>query len=263
MMEVKAEFQTGVALVAKAFHIIDMFQLDCPTWTQAELVRATGLNRSTINRLVRFLADRGYLVQVADTGRYSLGLAAIELGNRAHFSFDLRITCQPRLAALAVNINETIILSAFDPTSMMAICIDQIEGRHQGLRVFERVGTRFPLHAGAAPKAMLAFVPKDVQDACLSRKLERLTDHTVVDPHKLRLEIAESRERGYAISWEETFEGTTGLGAPILGPGGSVVGSVGVTLPLQRAKPGVLETISKFLLQCTNEINRDLAGDRA
>ncbi len=259
-MEVKTDSQTGVALVAKAFQILDLFQLDAPSWSQAELIKTTGLNRSTVNRLVRFLATQGYLIHNTTTSRYSLGLAAIELGNRAHANFDLRSTCRPHMEALSAKINETIILCAYDPTSLTGICIDQIEGRHQGLRVFERVGTKFPLHAGAAPKAILAFLPDDVANNALDRKLEQLASGTILNPAILRTEILENRIRGFAVSRQETIEGTTGLASPIFGPQGSVIGSIGVSIPVPRESPETMTMISEQLMQCTNAISHSLVG---
>ncbi|MGJ8530161.1 IclR family transcriptional regulator [Maritalea sp.] len=260
-MEVKADSQTGVALVAKAFQILDLFQLHAPSWSQAELIKTTGLNRSTVNRLVRFLASQGYLIHNGATSRYSLGLAAIELGNRAHANFDLRSTCQPHMEALSAQINETIILCAYDPTGLTGICIDQIEGRHQGLRVFERVGTKFPLHAGAAPKAILAFLPDDVANSAIDRKLEQLASGTIVSASVLRREILETREQGFAVSRQETIEGTTGLAAPIFGPQGSVIGSVGVSIPVPRESPETMALISSQLMGCTKAITKTLAGE--
>lgn len=260
-MEVKTESQAGVALVAKAFQILDLFQIETPSWTQADLIRETGLNRSTINRLVRFMYSEGYLTRNRETGRYSLGLAAIELGNRAHGSFDLNATCRPHMEILSNTISETIILCAYDTTSQKCICIDQIEGRHKGLRVFETVGTRFPLHAGAAPKAVLAYLPLELVDAALDRDLEQLASGTIVDAKTLRAEILQTQRDRYAVSRQETIEGTTGFAAPIFGPRGSVVGSVGVSIPGTRETPQAIEKISTALLECTSQITKSLAGE--
>ena len=44
---------SGVGLLNKAFQVLDQFTPENPVWTQAELGRATGVSKSTINRLVR------------------------------------------------------------------------------------------------------------------------------------------------------------------------------------------------------------------
>ena len=262
-MQVKEKSQAGVALVAKAFQILEMFQTDRPAWTQAELVRATDLNRSTVNRLVRFLVGRGYLNQISGTGQYTLGLALIELGKRASAGFDLKRICHPAMNQLAKSLGETVVLSAFDPSRCVAICVDQIEGQHEGLRVFERIGSTFPLHAGAAPRAILAFLSDEQQAECLSAELTIFTEKTVVDIDRIKQQIEETRSRGYAISWEETFEGTVGLAAPILGIQNVVVGSLAVALPIFRAKPGVLESFAMKLMAATAQITTELKGTTA
>ena len=77
--------QAGVGLLKKTFQILDLFIEEHPSWTQAELVRETGLSRSTLGRLVRFLCARGYLLE--QRGRYTLGFAAVDLGRRAQLQF--------------------------------------------------------------------------------------------------------------------------------------------------------------------------------
>src|SRR4029077_11602411 len=46
----------GVGLLVKAFQILDLFGDERVIWTQSELARETGLARSTLSRLVRFLS---------------------------------------------------------------------------------------------------------------------------------------------------------------------------------------------------------------
>ena len=262
MTDVKNESQTGVALVAKAFQILDAFQADAPLWSQADMVRATGLNRSTVNRLMRYLAASGYLIQNGATGRYSLGIAAIDLGNRANASLDLRSLCKPTMASLASQCGETVVLSMFDPVGMQAMCVDQIEGSHRGLRVFEEIGSSFPLHAGAAPKAILCFLPKEDQDRILSGPLEKFTEHTLCTPEQVRHDIAETLRRGYAVSSEETFEGTIGIAAPVLGPSSRVIASIAVALPMLRSTPDRIEEIAAMVQAAARKISSILNGEQ-
>ena len=259
-MKVKAENQAGVALVAKALTILDMFQTSNPTWTQAELVQATDLNRSTVNRLVGFLTSKGYLAQIEHTGRYCLGLAAIDLGNRANLSFDLRSVCRTVMTRLATELNETIVLTALDRANLSSICIDQIEGKHEGLRVFERIGAAFPLHAGAAPKAILANLPEETRKIYLSGDLERYTEKTLVDPDSLEADISMTRKRGFALSWQETYLGTAGVAAPILGSDECAMASIAVAMPIHRANPETLQSIGSVLCEATRDLTQQIRG---
>jgi DNA-binding IclR family transcriptional regulator len=254
MNEVKPKPYAGVALLAKTFQMLDLFQIESPTWTQVDLVRATGLNRSTVNRLVRYLVSTGYLVQLASSGKYSLGLAAIDLGHRANASFDFRSLCQPALEKLAAMIDETIILTSYDRANNTSVCVDQIARKHGALRVFERVGSTFPLHAGAAPKAILANLPEPDREAIIAGTLKKYTKNTMIDIEELKADIGATIDRGYSLSWEETYEGIAGIGAPVMGPDKLPLGSIAVALPIQRVESGTIEYIGTTLLKVTNSI---------
>ncbi len=244
----------GVGLLAKAFAILDLFQPDQPTWSQSEIVRSSGLNRSTVSRLVRYLNDTGYLIQYEQTGRYALGLAAVNLGRRAVSSFDLRTLGQPAMEELSRATGETIILTELSRSERLVTCVNQIEGRHGGLRVFERVGATFPLHAGAAPKAILACLPEAQRETYLAGKLESVTEKTPTDPALIRADLELTVSRGYAISTEETYPGVAGVGAAFHGPDGSPVGSIAIAAPMQRISSAKLDEYGKMLVASTRRI---------
>lgn len=255
--------RAGVGLLSKAFQILDLFQPESPAWSQAELVRATGLNRSTMNRLVRYLSECGYLALIEQTGRYSLGPAAIDLGRRAAASFDLREICQPVLERLAAETEETIILTAHNEADDTVVCVDQIESRRGGLRVFQQIGTTLPLHAGASPKAVLAALPEEDRDRYVSKSLDALTAHTIVNEIALRTDMERTIDRGFAISREETYEGVVGIGAAFTGPNGRPLGSVAIAGPMQRISQEQIDRYGELLLAAAAEIEGRVRGQSA
>ena len=259
--KVKERVQSGVGLLEKAFQILDLFQPDMPSWTQADIVRATGLNRSTANRLVRYLASKGYLVQSGATGQFRLGLASVDLGRRANASFDLHGICRPVLERLWRETEESVLLTALDEFNYKVVCVDQIESRRDGILVFSRIGATFPLHAGAAPKAVLAALPEDVQEAYISGDLEKISEYTLVDPDELRADMKRTRERGYSVSFQETYSGTAGIGAAFSGPDGKPMGSVAIALPIQRIDDELVLQFGKLLIEAVTEISALLKGD--
>ena len=159
----------GVGLVQKTLQILDLFQLETPNWSQSEITQLTGMPKSTVNRLVKFLSDRGYLTLLEGRNRYSLGPASIDLGRRASALFDFRGICQPMLEKLSRETSETVMLTSLIGSGNAVRCSDQIESTHEGLRVFEQIGSIFPLHAGASPKAVLAFLPIKDRERYLAR----------------------------------------------------------------------------------------------
>ncbi|WP_419901787.1 IclR family transcriptional regulator [Kiloniella sp.] len=257
-MDVNNQSQAGVGLLAKAFQLLDLFQIDQPNWSQAELIEQTGMSRSTASRLVRYMVDKGYLALMPGTGRYSLGVAAINLGERAKAGFDLKGYCQPAMEALSQITSETIVLTAYDPVNKVAICIDQIESAKGGLRVFEKIGATFPLHAGAAPRAILALLPENEQQAYLEGKLEKFTPNTLTTPKEIREDLQKIKSKGFCHSQEETYLGAAGMAAAFWGGGGYPLGSIAIAYPLQNMDEADQVRIGDEMAKIANELSATL-----
>lgn len=248
----------GVGLVQKTLQILDLFQPGAPSWTQAEIAQSTGMPKSTVNRLVRFLTDRAYLGEVPGRKLYTLGPAAIDLGHRAAAMFDLRGVCRAVLEQLARDTGETVILTSLNPAGTEVRCVDQIESTHEGLRVFEQIGSVFPLHAGASPKAVLAVMVPDAQDRYLAQDLVMRSAGTPVDKDALRRDLVETAARGYAVSHGETYPGVVGIAAAFFWTDGRPAGSLAVALPSHRAVPDVVEQAGRLLKAACVEVTGNL-----
>jgi DNA-binding IclR family transcriptional regulator len=237
---------SGVGLLQKAFQLLDLFTDERPAWTQAELARETGLARSTLSRLVRFMARRGFLIE--QYGRYRLGFAAIDLGRRAQRLFNLAELCHDLLEELARATSETVILTGYDEAGSRVICLAQIPSRQGGLRVYENIGTAYPLHSGATAKAVLAFLPDRQIEAVLAGHLSPVNPAARVDREALRAQLADIRACGLVITHEETYPGVTGLAVPLLTPRGQPLGSIGLAGPMQRMTAEAIETGTRQIL---------------
>ena len=235
----------GVGLLVKAFQVLDLYSREQPSWTQAELQRATGLSRSTLSRLVRFLHGRGYLAFVERTGRYSLGFAAVDLGRRAGRASNLVELCAPILERIAETTGETVMLTTYDARRGQAICLEQIPSVQEGLKVYERIGAAFPLYRGASPKAILAFLaPAEIESALAVMQ----RDAPDIDVARLRRDLRSIRASGLATSLEETYPGVAGFAVPVLAQGNVPLGSIAVAAPIIRMNPAVRARIGRILL---------------
>ena len=68
-----------VASVERAFAVLDALSDGAELGTN-EIARRTGINVSTVSRLLATLASARFVEHVQDTGRYRLSLRLIELG---------------------------------------------------------------------------------------------------------------------------------------------------------------------------------------
>lgn len=91
------------------------------------------------------------------------------------------------------------------------------------------------LHSTATGKAILGFLPRDRVHRILDNHgLPRQTENTLTNRDALFDELDKIREQGYAFNDEEEVEGLRAVGAPILGPGDEVLGSISVSGPTSR-----------------------------
>jgi DNA-binding IclR family transcriptional regulator len=127
--------------------------------------------------------------------------------------------------------------------------------------VVSQVGSRLPLHATGVGKILLAAAPPDVVEQVL-RSLTRITRHTLVEPARMRRELAEVRRRRYARTSEEMSPGAASLAVPVQveRPGGPVVvAALGVVVPPHRRD---LPRLVPVLEVAARGIGRELARAR-
>ena len=87
-----------VAAVSRALAVLDALAAGGELGTN-ELARRTGVNASTVSRLLATLSAGRYVEQ-APSGRYRLGVRLVQLGNTVVDRLDLRELAQPGLRAL-------------------------------------------------------------------------------------------------------------------------------------------------------------------
>jgi len=133
-----------VAAVTRALAVLDALADGEAELGTNELARRTGINASTVSRLLATLAGAGLVERVAGTGRYRLGLRLVQLGNAALERLDLRAIARPHLRELVAITDETATLSA--PGERNAVTIDFVQSP-SSVQSVARVGRPSVAHA--------------------------------------------------------------------------------------------------------------------
>jgi len=230
----------------RTFSILELFDEQTPEWTATEAARALGLPVPTAHRILSALANRGYVDQHRETKRFRLGVAALQLGERARAVVDLRSVALPALRSLSHDTGETSLLTVLTPRQDRGVCLERVE-TSQPLRLSVTPGRRLPLHAGASQKALMAYMDADAAERVLAGPLERLCRDTITDSGRLRDEMSRIRDRGWASSFEETNVGVWGLAVPIVDDRGLIVCAVGIAGPSVRlAQDRIAELVGRI-----------------
>lgn len=220
-------------VLERTFAILDVFDEEHPEWSTTDIARSLGLPIPTVHRILTALKRRGYVSQHDETKRFRLGVAALQLGDRARAVVDLRSVAMPELRSLSRDTGETALLTVLTPRQDRGVCLERVETAHP-LRLSVTTGRQLPLHAGASQKVLLAYLGDEEVEAVISGGLEHLCRATITDPRLLRDELATIRRRGWASSFEETNVGVWGVAVPVLNAHGEVVCAVGIAGPNAR-----------------------------
>jgi len=247
----------GRSVTSRALAILDAFGAATPRLTLSEIAERSGTPLTTAHRLLGELTDWGALTRRSD-GRYEIGRKLWDLGLLAPVQLELRQVAAPFLSDVHTTIRDTVHLAVRD--GLAALYVERISGR-ESVPVVSQVGTRLPLHATGVGKVLLATAPHDVVEQAL-RSLPRLTRHTLVDPGRMRRELAEVRRRRYARTNEEMSPGAASLAVPVQverRSGPAVVAALGIVVPPHRRD---LLRLVPVLEVAARGIGRELARTR-
>jgi IclR family transcriptional regulator, acetate operon repressor len=198
-----------LSTVEKAFHVLGVVAEQQPIGVAA-LTRATGLDKSAVQRIVATLEHVGWLQPATRSTGWELAPEALVVGRRAASGFVTR--ARPHLEALAADTHETVALWVLDGDRF--VCVDAIES-HQQLRVVIAAGM---VVAVTDAVEFLAFVGDERRHGLGGA----LADATV----------AEIVARGYYLVADA--EGTHAVGVPVRDGEGEAVGAVTVVAPVSR-----------------------------
>lgn len=217
----------------------------------SSLARAAGLPRATALRMIQTLEQEGFLTRVPGDDRVLLGPGLLQLARSADERFLLREVARPVLEDLVAAVRETVTVSVVGVDGGLDL-VAQVDAP-QLLRPRSWLDQRFPLHASASGKLLLASYDEDRLARFFTAPLARFTASTITDETTLRTELERVRRRRWAVTRDEDEEGLTGIGAMVLGPGGAsggreLVGVVCVSGPTQRLdQQGQAEVVDELL----------------
>ena len=224
-----------------------------------EIATELGVHKSTAFRLVATLESHDMVEQNEERGKYRLGVGVLRLAGATTARLDVVQEARPICRKLAADSGETVNIAVLSDRS--ALYLDQVAGQ-SALQSHNWVGQHIPLHATSNGKVLLSELSADEVDNRLPR-LTSYTTHTVTTRAKLRRELVEVREQGYAVAVDELEIGLTAIAAPIRNAHGDVIASLSVSGPTFRlAEPRVKELVP-VVLDSADEVSRRLGHGSA
>jgi DNA-binding IclR family transcriptional regulator len=243
--------------VRRALSIISAFTFADPVLGVSELARRLELPKTTVHRLLATLVSEGF-VERTTGGRYRLSLRLYEIGQQAVQSNRIRQVGHGPLERLRNETGETAHLAVLSGVDVLYV--DRFESP-QLVKLFSRLGRRNAAHATSSGKCLLAFGSLADVKTVIAGGLPRLAPRTVTTSAALGRALAETRQKGYAVSVHESVQDIVSVGAPIFDRLGSCVAAVSVAGPILRLPPDHLDPTIRLVLRCAADISKGLSTD--
>lgn len=239
--------------VSKAFLLLSrLVAVGRPCGVQ-RLAADTGLNPSTVHRLLQTLVAERLASYDRDSRLYSVGGECIRLANATLSGRSLVGRIRPLVRDVATRLEETCAFHLYEP-STETMTVSVVEHGPHPLGYGYDVGQSGGIHAGASGRAILAFLPARHIEEVLQRPLERFTEATFVNPVRLRAELGRVVKAGFAVSHGERGPHGCGVAVPVISPAGRVVGSLGLSIPKFRFRDASAPRIGKVLKEGAREL---------
>jgi len=242
-----------VRALTRGLTVLSCFTPEAPRHSLLDLSRQVEVPKATLYRLLGTLCAAEFLEQDLDGG-YSLGIRAFEVGSAYLTKLDFPHSAHRALEELAATCKETASLGVLSKGEVVYVGIERAQ-REIGIQ--SQVGTRHPAHCTALGKVLLADLADDqvlqILEGC---EMSALTEHTITSPAAFLAELAQVRQRGYAIDNEERSYGVKCIAAPIRDAHGRVIGAISVSGPAFRVSAETLPALIGAVTAAAASISR-------
>jgi DNA-binding IclR family transcriptional regulator len=241
--------------VDRALAVLEAFSARRPQLGVNELARILETTPSTMSRLLAALENRGYLQQDQETGRFRLGIRALELGYRFADTSELLIRAAPHVDALAQQLKLRVDLFGLDDGQLVRYLSASFPPAQTLVG-----GWRFYPYGSAAGRVLLA-----------ARSAEGLAGLLAESPPPagpgetaaqaaaaLRSDLETTRQRGFAADDGAAGAGKRSLSVPVRDATGAVAAALSVTGPASRLSEEEVPTILEVLFDRAFEFSKSL-----
>lgn len=246
----------GVQAVDRALLLLRLVGEEKGPVSLQTLCARSGLNRTTVWRLLTCLEKNHFLARNPVSKEYDFGYAVSHLcalSQRRNAPL-IRLVL-PEMEQLMEQFQESVLLSVPCPGGTITICQRDPQ---RSVRLKDYVNQVTPLWGTSTGKVLLAHFPPKQLESFLLQPLSAFTRDTITDPELLRREVIQVSRAGYATVEGEWSGEENGISAPILSCG-EPVAVLGLGGPRARLTAQIMKQIAPVLCAACRRIEKLLA----
>lgn len=202
-----------VRQAANVVELLEFFAAHGEPATLAEIADSLGWPRSSTFNIVGTLAEKGYFYEPRQRGGYFPSPRWQSVIHAIQEQDPLPAALIDLVDEISRNTGETTALGC--ASGLSVIFLHVCESR-QPIRYFAEAGTRVPIHASSAGRAILGqMTPKEREQIYRKLVFEKYSDSTPMGIAQIEQELRASSERGYHQSNSEFIADLAGVSFPI------------------------------------------------
>ena len=222
-----------ITSVVRALKILECFMDFSKEWTTKSLSSYLGLPTTTVYRQLSTLTELGYLQQDPLRKSYAIGHKLLLLSSVISNHSDLHSIAYPEMKKLSAIVKETINLTILVDNEVFYV--NKVE-TFRTVVCNTKIGSKAHAHASSGGKVILSDQSDEFIDnyCALLPTLEPLTPYTNSSPERLRQELAQVREQGYAVDIGEVEAELICIAAPIRDNSKRIIAAISIAGPSFR-----------------------------
>lgn len=237
----------------KALLILEEFMKTDTYLGVNQIAESLSIPKSTVSNVLSVYESRGFVERNKHSGKFKLGIKALELSNHTYLANDIRRVLQPFMQELACYSMENVLLATYNDGEVVYIGAVHAERSVFGGQYV--IGVRAPAYCTGIGKAMLAFLGPEEEQRVVEKGFQSFSENTIVDAEHLAKELEKIRHQGYAIDNMEHEFGVKCVGVPVRNAEGEVVAGLSISGPSLRMGDDKIKEYSVRLLDATRRVS--------
>lgn len=253
-------FKSTAPAVVRAVRVLDVISAASEPMSLADLVRETGLPKSSLHGLCDTLI-RLRLIKRHSSGSMAMGPHVMSWANAFLARTNITEEFHAVWDASRSFAEDTVTLSILDGKEVVYLAC---HNGNRPLGVTFRIGMRLPAPYTATGKAMLATLPnREVEELLTGHWPEPLTKASVHDLAALRDEIEEIRKTGYSVDDGQMRDGMICFGAPVFDAnGGPAVAGLAVSFLATEIDTATGQRIGRDMRALADRLSERLGASK-
>ena len=224
-----------------------------------EIEKKSKLNKTTAMRLTKTLVSENFLVHDTRTKTYTLGPESYAVGLAAEPRYGLQRLAEPHLRKLSLETGDCVLFSIIHGVEW--VCLSIFDGATPIPPQTLKPGDHYPLGAGSAGLAMLAFMSKDEQEKIIAMNKPKIqSEFPHANVSEIDQELKEFKAQGYSFIPGSLVQGYWALGVPLLDSKGIPLAAISLVTSEDRLQLSRRLILANRMIQISQEIQNAQIG---